>query len=412
MGHLMTSTVSASSLRVSLLLMVVLGYFVLYAPQPLLPYFTQHFSISKSEAGLLMSAIMLPMCLSPLLVGRWFSAFSATKLLHLSSLVLAVSTILFSLVDSFSWLLLIRVVQGVFLPQLLTAVMVLLATGLLLERLVKVMSSYVAATIVGGLCSRLVAGYALELQHWEWLFIAISLGFIVVSVMAFRLSLPHFKVPAMSPVNEKSNVFSVPRVAMVFRHPVTRFRLLSIACLFFVFSGMLNYATFRIYEITANAGQLAVGLLYVGYLLGLFVSLSAQTLSQRFGGANRVSMLAYAVFMLAVAATMADSEWVLYCALFVFCGAMFLVHSLATAATNALAADTDDRRLLNASYLTFYYGGGVLGSYLPGLVYQRFGWAAFVFGLLLVSTLGCLCLAKSIRSEVFLKSQAVVFGKL
>lgn len=408
----MISTANASSLRASLLLMVVLGYFVLYAPQPLLPYFTQHFSISKSEAGLLMSAIMLPMCLSPLIVGKWFSAFSAVTLLHVSSLVLAVSTVLFSLIDSFPWLLLLRVIQGVFLPQLLTAVMVLLATGLVLDRLVKIMSAYVAATIVGGLCSRLVAGYALEAHRWEWLFIAIAFGFLVVSVIFFRLSIRYFKAPVLSSSNKQSGVFSLPRIAMVFRHPVTRYRLLSIACLFFVFSGMLNYATFRIYEISATAGQLAIGLLYVGYLLGLFVSLSAQSLSQKYGGANRVSMLAYAVFFVAVAMTMTTSEWVLYCALFVFCGAMFLVHSLATAATNALAVDTDDRRLLNASYLTFYYGGGVLGSYIPGLVYQGFGWTAFVIGLLLITVLGWMCLMKSIRSESLMASPVDVFSKL
>lgn len=175
---------------------------------------------------------------------------------------------------------------------------------------------------------------------------------------------------------------------------------------------MLNYATFRIYEISATAWQLAIGLLYVGYLLGLFVSLSAQSLSQKYGGANRVSMLAYAVFFVAVAMTMTTSEWVLYCALFVFCGAMFLVHSLATAATNALAVDTDDRRLLNASYLTFYYGGGVLGSYIPGLIYQGFGWTAFVIGLLLITLLGWMCLMKSIRSESLMASPVDVFSKL
>jgi YNFM family putative membrane transporter len=288
--------------------------------------------------------------------------------------------------------------------------MVLLATGLLLERLVKVMSAYVAATIVGGLCSRLVAGYVLEIQRWEWLFFGISVGLVLVSVVAFRSSAEQVLAPVLSSKNNKPNVFSLSGILMVFRHPVTRFRLLSVACLFFVFSGMLNYATFRIYEISDSVDQLSVGLLYVGYVLGLFVSLSAQALSQRLGGTNRVSTIAYVVFFLAVAVTMVHSEWVLYCALFVFCGAMFLVHSLATAATNALATDADDRRLLNASYLSFYYGGGVLGSYLPGLIYQYLGWVAFVIGLMSVTILGWWCLTQSIRSEVLLKSHRGVFS--
>lgn len=388
-----------SSRRLCLLLMVVLGYFVLYAPQPLLPYFSAHFAIGRADVGLLMSAIMLPMCLSPLLMGRFFSRYSPQFLLHLSCAVLAGSVTLFAIIDYYPVLLLLRVVQGVFLPQLLTSVMVLLATELLADRLVKIMSTYVAATIVGGLLSRLASGAALEWLHWEWLFFFIGAALVVISASLRRVTRTEVDHAKSAMQAECENIFSSHRMSRLLQNPTTRFRLLSIACLFYVFSGMLNYATFRVFEISDSASQLAVGLLYVGYILGLFSSLSAQALSMRLGGVNRVSLLAYSVFLLAIGLTIVNSEEVLYFALFMFCGAMFLVHSLATAATNASAQSSDDRRLMNGFYLTFYYGGGVLGSYFPGLIYQAWGWSAFVAGLLFVALIGWGCLVQGINSE-------------
>jgi YNFM family putative membrane transporter len=41
--------------------------------------------------------------------------------------------------------------------------------------------------------------------------------------------------------------------------------------------------------------------------------------------------------------------------------------------------------VINGLYVAFYYGGGAIGSYLPGYVYRDFGWNGFI--LLLCSVL-------------------------
>jgi len=78
--------------------------------------------------------------------------------------------------------------------------------------------------------------------------------------------------------------------------------------------------------------------------------------------------------------------------LFIFCGAMFLVHSIAAAWVNTVAGEK--RRLVNALYLTFYYLGGVLGSVLPGLVYESMGWNYFIGVLLLDAVVGLVSISK------------------
>jgi YNFM family putative membrane transporter len=34
--------------------------------------------------------------------------------------------------------------------------------------------------------------------------------------------------------------------------------------------------------------------------------------------------------------------------------------------------------VINGLYVAFYYGGGTIGSYLPGYVYRDFGWNGFI----------------------------------
>ena len=78
--------------------------------------------------------------------------------------------------------------------------------------------------------------------------------------------------------------------------------------------------------------------------------------------------------------------WVLFGSLFAFCGAMFLMHAVATGLVNRGGGETAG--IVNGLYLVFYYSGGALGSFVPGMVYQRFGWSAFVGVLLAMAAVG------------------------
>jgi len=69
---------------------------------------------------------------------------------------------------------------------------------------------------------------------------------------------------------------------------------------------------------------------------------------------------------------------------------MFLVHATASGWLNKLAGSS--KGVVNGLYVAFYYGGGVVGSSLPGLVYHGYGWSGFLLSLAVVALLGCLLL--------------------
>lgn len=70
---------------------------------------------------------------------------------------------------------------------------------------------------------------------------------------------------------------------------------------------------------------------------------------------------------------------------FVFCAGLFTVHSLLSGYVNRLASD--NKAIANGLSISFYHTGGTLGSVLPGAVFQRYGWQAFLVQLLAMITL-------------------------
>jgi YNFM family putative membrane transporter len=69
-----------------------------------------------------------------------------------------------------------------------------------------------------------------------------------------------------------------------------------------------------------------------------------------------------------------------------FCACMFVIH--ATAAPLANKISTAPASVTNGAYVSFYYSGGALGSFLPGFIFEKYGYIAFLACLLLCCLLG------------------------
>ena len=106
---------------IHLLLCSVFTFFVLYGPQPILPLLAKSYQLTSAEAGLLMTATMLPLAIAPLLYGYLLLRINSLSLLRLALLLLAISCALFPLAQTFQQLLIIRFLHGLLLPAALTA---------------------------------------------------------------------------------------------------------------------------------------------------------------------------------------------------------------------------------------------------------------------------------------------------
>lgn len=359
------------------LAITVLAYFVLYGPQPLLPRLGEAFGVSESQTALLMTATLLPLGIAPIAYGAVLSRVSSRQVLIVGISGLGVATLLFGWAGDYPTLLVIRLAQGLILPAVLTAMMTALSERTEPRRMQRVMSAYIASSIVGGLGGRLLSGAFATYVDWT--------AFFHLTGAALLLTVPFlWQAPAARAGTASSA--SAGRIAEVWlRHG--NWRIYSaIFCLFFVFVGLLNFLPFRVRALQPDASEFLIGLVYSGYLMGIFAALAARRVISVLGNPQRALLVGYGIYLLSLAPTLTPSVLALFASIFPFCLGMSLVHSIASATVNETAGA--QRGMVNGLYVSSYYSGGVLGSYVPGLFYERAGWPATLAVLAAVALAG------------------------
>jgi YNFM family putative membrane transporter len=364
------------------LAITVLAYFVLYGPQPLLPRLGDTFGVSESQTALLMTFTLLPLGIAPIAYGAVLSRVSSRQVLIAGVAGLGAATLLFGWATSFPALLSIRLAQGMLLPAVLTAMMTTLSEATEPQRMQRVMSAYIASTIVGGLGGRLLSGAFATHVDWTTFFHLTAAALLLTVPFLWRAS----SVRAGTP-----QPFSARQIAAVWLQQGNWRIYAAIFCLFFVFVGLLNFLPFRVRSLQPQASEFLIGLIYSGYLMGIVAALAARRVINVLGAPRRALVIGYGVYLLSLLPTLLPSLPALFLSIFPFCLGMFLVHAIASATVNETAAE--HHGMVNGLYVSSYYTGGVLGSYIPGIFYETGGWAATVAVLGVVGLAGITLIA-------------------
>lgn len=360
-----------------LVITTIVVYCIPYAPQPLLPLFTRLFAVRESDAALLITATLLPLSIAPLSYGYLLESLAAIRLLRIALLVLALSEVGFALANSFPLLLGIRFVQGLVLPAALTSIMTYMAASVPASEIRHSMSAYVAATIVGGYLGRLLSGLGATYVDWHIFFLVLAVALLLCFVGVGQLG-------GATRISTSRPTMAAWREVVHDRDYMALYS--SIFCLFFVFASLLNFLPFRLAEMQDQPSTLLTGFIYTGYMLGVVTALGSGRIAGVFGGDMRAMRVGFVCYMATLLLMMVPQVGILFANLFVFCGAMFLVHAVAAGRVNQMAVRR--RGIVNGLYVAFYYAGGVVGSYAPGFIYERFGWNAFIMTLMLVAGVG------------------------
>ena len=157
---------------------------------------------------------------------------------------------------------------------------------------------------------------------------------------------------------------------------------LAIFCIFYVFSAMMNFLPFELKKINPSFRAAGIGLLYLGYSMGILVSINTRKIIGYFGSEPNAIMVGIGIFFLGTTIFFVESYQVMFAGMFVFCTGLFIAHSLLSGFVNKLSRD--NKALANGVYISFYYMGGTMGSFLPGFFFEHFGWRVFLCSLLLM----------------------------
>lgn len=350
----------------------IIAFAILYEHQPLLPLLASQWNRSVSDAALLTTVTMLPLAVAPLLYGYFLEQFSAHRMLIIGFTLLLISQSILSTAPDYPLFLLLRAIEGLVLPAIFISLMTYSSAIGGHHQARQNIAIYIASTIVGGYCGRAITGFVSSIFDWQT-------AFWMWAVMALIALLSLFKLDS----DPRHNLVKISfnEVHLLLKKQVNRKGLSAAFLMFFVFAAMLNFLPFRMQEISPKITTAAISMVYTGYLIGILISLFSSRLVGLLGSERRTLMVGWAIYLSGTLVFFTDSILLLYLAMFIFAAGMFTLHSVLSSFLNHL--EPSRKGMINGLYVSAYYSGGALGTFLPGLLYQPLGWNGFTLFLLI-----------------------------
>ncbi|UFW64481.1 MFS transporter [Rhizobium laguerreae] len=355
---------------------------LLYCVQPLLPIFSQQFSVSPAESSLSLSLSTGFLAVAIVCAAAVSEGLGRRSLMSISLVGAALLTITTAFAPNWHLLLVIRALQGLILGGVPAVAMAYLAEEIDPRGLGATMGFYVGGTAFGGMSGRVLTGIFAEYLTWRpALFLigaiglAAAIGFIALLPPSrnfvrrpgfdprfhLRAWLGHLKNPAL-PL-----LFAIAFLAMG------------------SFVTIYNYAGFRLVEPPYDLNQTELGLIFTVYLFGIGASSIGGLIGDRIG---HFSVLLFGLALAAAgsALTLAASLPVIILGITVLTTGFFMSHSIASGLVGKLAHGTKGHA--SSLYMLAYYVGSSLMGSAGGWFFAVEGWAAVV-----IFTLAMLALA-------------------
>jgi MFS transporter, YNFM family, putative membrane transport protein len=354
---------SATGLQAIVFALVSAAFTTIYLLQPVLPVLQQEFGVDESHASLAISAVILGIALSNLPFGRLVDRHPIKPIIATGGMVVVACGLGCALVKQMPLLIMLRFVQGLFIPALTTCLAAFLAKHLPAERLNVVMGSYVSATVAGGLGGRLLGGWIHSPLHWRYAFVTVSI-LVLVSTLTAVFYLPSDKCNSLAQEDIEGFTALLKRSELL--------RIFSVAFLsFWVFSALFNFLPFYLAGPAFGASTQRITLMYMAYVLGIIVGPLSGKLSNKIGN-GATMILGALVLAVSLLATHVASIWTVVLGLCGVCMGFFAIHAAAAGSLNHKLKSSRGRA--NSLYVLFYYLGGSIGITISGYGYQKFGW--------------------------------------
>ncbi len=369
------------------LLMSVCVYMIMYAPQPMFNNISEDFAVSRSLTGLCVSVFMLSLSVSPLCVGLFLGRIGLRRALPASALLLGASGMALYLSPNFTVFLAVRTFQALLVPVALTAVMAGIASLFRHLDLNRALAGYVTSNLAGSMTGRIGGGWCAEYIGWRAT-LALACAFFFLAAFLMR------DLPQNMRAGSRSH--TLRQYLDLLRDKDIAGLMFVEACGIFVFAAVGNLMAFRMADLGKGHSEGLIGLMYLGYSIGLAASLAMPFLLRIFKRKTKLMLFGSAVYASSLVILLFPSAWALFATLWFMALGEFIVHSICPGMINsaAMRSGSCDRSMVNGLFLSCYYFGGVLGSYIPAVLYGGFGWT---------SCWGCLQLVQAAAFLVILR---------
>lgn len=346
---------------------------LLYAPQPVLHLIAARYDIPPQSSSLTISlptAMLSGASLLQLFIGR---GLNPARLVPVALTLAALANLLGMLSPSWHLLLAARVLTGVLIGIVPSAMMTFLAVHIAPERMGRAMSTYVAGTGAGGLLGRLAAGTLSTDGHYASALMMTSLISLIISVTLFFMFPPASPSPAPTAAPRRRvdpaglrRALVTPSVASVY---LIGFLLMS------AFVGIFNYLPFLLSSPRFGLSQSSLTFAFLPMATGIVAVPIFGRLYDRLGP-RRMLCFAFAMIGGGGLLTLSDRLELLFPGLVIVALGAFAGHSSASATLGRQSQV--DKAYASSFYFCFYYLGSSVAGYVTGIFYDSGGWPMIV----------------------------------
>ena len=345
----------------------ILTMCVTYATQPLQPHFEEILEISKFQASLFTTAILIPLAFSSIFYGYLLEKFSIKKILIFAFIFFSITEFIFANSKNYIILILIRITQGFVVPAALTGIISYISQTAGYSKVAKMVSIYIAMTILGGFLGRFLSGFLSDFFGWQFFFYVLSAILFIIAILLY------FILGNITASFVKPKLRYIPQILSIKRN---LYIFCAIFGVFFVFQAILNILPFELMKLNGEFNGSKTGLMYIGYTLGILISLNSTKIVNLLKTPSNAVFIGIFTIFISLLFLQIENFYIIFTSMLIFYIGSFTAHSIATAYINKKAIA--HKGITNGLYISFYYTGGALGSFAPGFIYEFGNWHIFL----------------------------------
>lgn len=343
----------------------------LYYNQPLLNRISEDFGVSEFTANLIPMTTQIGYALGLLFIIPLGDLYNRKNIIITNFSILVVSLLLIAVAPDIHYVLLASLFTGAcsVMPQIFIPIAAQFSTP---ETKGKHVGMIISGLLTGILASRVVSGMVGEYWGWRTIYYIAAVMMLVCIVVTLRV-LP------ITPVNFNGKYSQLMKslLELVIRYPMLRVCAARAGLCFGSFLGLWACMAFKMSGAPFYAGNNVIGLLG---LCGIAGALTASTVGRyvRILGVRRFNYLGGTLILLAwgIMAVFDESYAGIIAGILIIDIGMQCVQL--SNQTSVFALDSKASNRINTIFMTTYFIGGALGTFLAGTCWELWQWPGVV----------------------------------
>ena len=359
----------------------------LFATQAILPSLAKAYQVSPAAMGFAVNACTIGMAVAGLAVALFSRRIDRRRGVIASLVLLSIPTALLAVAPDITTFTLLRIAQGLCMSAAFTLTLAYLGEECSATDAAGAFAAYITGNVASNLFGRLFsAGVADHLGLAANFYVFALLNLAGALLVYFTLH----RAPRMAETGSAARS-ALATWAEHLRNGSLRLSFCIGFCILFAFIGTFTYVNFVLVREPYSVSPMTLGIVYFVFLPSILTTPLAGRSVRRFG--TRPTFWAgLATAGVGLPLLLAPNLAAVMAGLALVGVGTFFAQATATSFVSRAA--TTDRGSASGIYLACYFVGGLVGSFVLGQVYDRFGWAACVAGIGIALALAALLAAR------------------